>query len=192
MNNLSKNLLATITVALLIMNGFLIYQNLNLKAKLEKPAPVQIKEGKILTAFEALDINGKTVKVDYEGNNFKRVLFYFHPTCGWCKKQMPYWNELVSKADSRNFKFTAVTIDDNSEEIKDYINKFGMNSWEVLSMKKADADKSELSGTPTTVVLDSQGKVEKVWIGMWRDDELTDAGKYFSIDFTSVKTDKNS
>ena len=73
MNNLSKNLLATITVALLIMNGFLIYQNLNLKAKLEKPAPVQIKEGKILTAFEALDINGKTVKVDYEGNNFNNT-----------------------------------------------------------------------------------------------------------------------
>ncbi|MGI8468095.1 MAG: TlpA family protein disulfide reductase [Pyrinomonadaceae bacterium] len=176
---------------MLIANGFLIFQNLSLKSQLQAFAPKQIKEGNVFEVFQAKDVNGNVTKIDYDGNNSKRVLLYFHPTCGWCKKQMPYWKELVSNADPAKFKVTAVTVDDNADEIKGYMNTYGINSWDVLSIKKDDADKAELSGTPTTIVLDNKGKVEKVWVGMWRDKELADASDYFAIDFAKVETDGN-
>lgn len=187
--NVSKVTLPIITIALLITNGFLIFQNLTLKSQLQAFAPKQIKEGAVFDTFQAKNINGGVTKIDFAGNNSKRVLLYFHPSCGWCKKQMPYWKTLVSNADSAKFKITAITIDENANEIKKYMNTYGVNSWEVLSITKEDADKAEFSGTPATIVLDNQGKVEKVWTGMWRDKELADAGNYFNISFALLKTE---
>jgi peroxiredoxin len=189
MNTLSKSILPVITIALLVTNCFLIYQNLNLKSQLQYLAPKQIKEGTVLADFEGKDLNGNATKINYEGNDSKRVLLYFHPACGWCKKQMPYWKELVSKADTNKFKIVAVTTDDNRDAIKKYVDAFDISSWKVVLIKKEDAGKAELSGTPATVVLDDQGKIEKVWVGMWREHELVDAGKYFNMNFTAVKTE---
>ena len=187
----SKNIIPIITVVLLVINGLLIFQNLSLKSQLGKISPKEIKQGNTLANFNAKDLNGNLAVINYDEDNAKRVLLYFHPTCGFCKKQMPYWKELVSKADPAKYKVTAITTDENADAIKEYLNKYNVTSWETLSIKKEDADKAEFSGTPTTVVLDTSGKVEKAWVGMWREKELADAGNYFSIDFNKVKAETN-
>lgn len=187
MNIIAKNLLTIITLALLAVNGLLIFQNLKLKAQLDELSPKEIKAGNRLAPFIAKDLNGNRFAVNYNDGNAKRVLLYFHPTCGFCKKQMPYWRELVSKADPAKYKIDLITTETDTDSIKKYLDTYNINSWETFSIKKEDADKAELSGTPITVVLDDNGKVEKVWIGMWRDKEIADAGNYFSIDFNKVK-----
>lgn len=188
---LRKNLLSIITIALLVVNGLLIFQNLNLKSQLRASAPKQIKEGDTIAAFDARDLNGNPAKVNYGEKSAKRVLLYFHPTCGFCKKQMPYWKELVSKADSQKYKIDLITTETDADSVKKYLDDYGVGSWETLSIEKADADKAELSGTPATIVLDDDGKVEKAWVGMWRDEELADASDYFSVDFAKVKSEGN-
>ncbi len=190
--NITERILPIITIALLFVNGLLIYQNLSLKAQIEAFSPKGIKKGNKIFAFQAKDLNGDITKIDFDGNNTKRVLLYFHPTCGWCKKQMPYWKELVSNADSSKFKISAITAEENIDDVKDYLANYDANSWETFLITKEDASKAELTGTPVTIVLDNLGNVEKVWVGMWRDKEVQEATDYFSIDFNKIKTEINA
>lgn len=183
-NAIRKQILPLITLGLLIVNGLLIYQNFSLKSQLNGKKPIEIKEADVLGEFEAENLDGGIERITYNQTGAKRVLLYFHPKCGWCKKQMPYWKELVSNADSQRFEITAITNDSNVDELKGFINDYSINPWKVLIISEADVEKAHLNGTPITVVLDKHGKVEKVWIGMWRKNDLDEIGNYFDIRFT--------
>ena len=179
-----KTILITLTVALLIVNGLLVYQNLSLQANLNELAPPKIEAGNTLKDFAAKDLSGNPVQISYNDENKKTVLLYFQTQCGYCKKQMPYWNKLMAGIDKSKFNVAAVTAETDIAAIEKYLNNFEADAWKVLSIKSEDAKTAKLTGTPTTVVINNKGVVEKVWVGMWLNKDVSDAGQYFGLDFT--------
>ena len=188
----SSSVLKIVFALLLFANGVLLFQNLSLKSELKKLLPDEIKKGDVIANFSAKDLQGNVVSsVNSNSGNYKRILFYFHPTCGYCKKQMPYWIDLVLKTKHTQYKFIALTTEDNIQAVEHYLDIYGGREWNVWIMKQEDALDAKLSGTPITVVLGSNGNVEKVWVGMWHSKEILEVERYFDIDLASV-VPKNS
>ena len=63
------------------------------------------------------------------------------------------------------YKFIALTTEDNIEALRHYLNAHGAEGWNVWIMKPEDAREAKLSATPITVVLGDNGDAEKVWVG---------------------------
>lgn len=67
-----------------------------------------------------------------------------------------------------------------------YMKNYGIEDWEVLSVRSEDAKNAKLLATPVTVVVDNKGSVEKIWNGMWRGGDVASASDYFTIDFAHL------
>jgi peroxiredoxin len=183
--NKSQAILYAITLFLIITNFLLILQNLQLRSEVAAAEPAGgAREGDILEQFQAKNLNGSETRIDYHDGNKKRVLLFFKTTCGYCKKQMKYWKELVSNADPQKFRITAVTTETNTQAISDYLKSYEVEDWEVLSIKLEDAQKARFFVTPITVVIDNKGTVEKVWFGMWQNSSIDSLSKYFGVNFS--------
>lgn len=189
MKDKSQIFLIIISVMLLITNLFLVFQNLGLRATLKKFEPVGVEEGDIFQPFQARDLAGNIVKLDYDKNDSKKILLFFKTTCGYCHKLMPYWKELIENIDHSKYEITVITTEDNVREINDYAKKYNVENWKILSVNSDDAQKAKLLVTPITIVLNDKGVVENVWTGMWQNKELTSVSNYFSVDLYKVKAE---
>lgn len=169
-------------IALLGTNSMLIYQNLKLQTNLQKYTPREIEVGKRLNVMNTTDTLGAPRQIKFDGES-RRVLFYFHTKCGFCSRQMPYWKKLVALADKDEYRFTAITTESDSEAIRNYLNKFQVEAWEVLGITEEVARSADFTATPTTIVVNNDGVIVKVWVGMWKENDLAEAEKYFHIDF---------
>lgn len=168
----SQIFLLGISTLLLIVNIFLIFQNLQLKSEIETLEPTKTKEGDVLSNFRAKDLSGNETKLDFGENNTKRILFFFRTTCGYCKEQMNYWKGLVSNIDRQEYKVIAITTETDTQAIRDYMKNYEIEDWEVLMINPEDAYNARLIVTPITVVVGNKGIVEKVWIGINRSESI--------------------
>lgn len=185
MKNISQSILIIIVFGLILSNGVLIWQNLSLKTQISnQKALIEVKEGDFFNSFDTEDFQGININLDFTKDNRKKVLLYFRTTCSFCKEQMRYWKELVASIDNKTYRVIALTTETDVNIIKNYIKSHAIENWEVLTLNANDAEKAKLSATPITVVVDNQGKVEKAWIGMWRENEIKSASEYFAVDFT--------
>lgn len=178
-------ILYLISTLLLVTNIFLIFQNLNLRAQLKETQPLQVEEGETLDKFQAKNLKGEEIKIDYSPNN-KRILLFFRTTCGYCQKQMKYWKDLTSNADRQNYKITAITTETDIQAIENYMKTYDVENWEVLIINPEDARKAKLLATPITIVVNNKGVIEKVWTGMWQTNDIDSASKYFALNFSDT------
>lgn len=187
----SQVVLTIVASMLLVTNLLLVFQNLDLRSKLKKFEPIEVEVGDVFEPFQAKSLNGNVTSINYDENDSKKILLFFKTTCGYSQKQMSYWKDLAKDIDSQKYKIIAITIEDNTQTLKDYLRENKIENWEVLSIKPEDAQKAKLLATPVTVVLNSKGIVEKAWKGMWQEKEVADASDYFAIHFTKVKMEIN-
>lgn len=184
-NKIKSNILPFITIALLAINLLLVYQNVNLRSRLNPVSPKRIKKGDLFVISNVADF-AKDSASSFENtdNNKKQIFLYFHPNCGYCKKQMPYWKDLVSKVDSARYQIIPVTTETNQKAVQQFLADYGCESWKVLTVSQDSASKANLLGTPTTVSVDNKGKVEEVWEGLWQSKEIESADEYFAINLS--------
>lgn len=172
-----------VVIMLLISNVFLIYQNLNLRSQVGASQPNEIEVGKTLNQFQGKNLNGEESNINYSDNDKKTVLLFFSTTCGFCHKQMKYWKSLIADGKREHFRFVAVTTDNDTQAVKDYLKKYDIEDWNTLMIDSEQAKKSNLLSTPITLVVNNKGIVEKSWTGLWQADQLDSAEKYFAINF---------
>lgn len=186
----SQVILFVVTALLLITNISLIYQNLNLRSQLSGSRPLQVAVGDRLNEFQTKNLNGIETKINYSEDDKKRILLFFKTTCGYCQKQMTYWKELVSGANGQNYKVTAITTETDVQAIEDYKQKYKIQDWEVLIINPEEAQTAKLLATPITIIADNEGIVEKVWTGLWQNNDVDSAGKYFALNFSETAKTK--
>lgn len=121
--------------------------------------------GKPITAFEATDTQGKTVKFpgDYKG---KVVLIDFWATwCGPCMKEMPNVVKAYNKHHQNGFEILGVSLDNEKSvaNMPDVMTKAGMTWRQIADGKywKAEiAQKYVVNSIPATFLVDgTTGKI---------------------------------
>ena len=175
--NRSSLLLSGLLLIVGTMNVLLIMQNLKLRAALEESAPKRLKTGDILTAFTAHNLDGARINVKYGYDSPKRVMLFFSPRCRYCVSQFVSWIPLIQNASASKTEVLLVALDTEEElEIKSFLESVDCppqsEAFKVALIPDNVREAYRFSVTPTTVVISSEGVVQKAWNGVADSKEL--------------------
>lgn len=152
-------------VVLVGINAYLLIQNRRLSSSIDDVLEAShLNSGAIVSTLRGVDIEGHNVIIDYVEGDRKTVLFIFTPDCGYCEQIMPFWQGISEKIDRRAFRVFAVSL--KSDGTKEFVSRYRLTSSPVLEKVYFEGSNSyKFSQTPETVLIDADGKVEKVWKG---------------------------
>lgn len=159
---------------LLLVNVLLVQQNKKLKDLARRPdRALEVKPGTALPPLEGFDSNGVRQVVDYGQGSQKTVLLVLTPRCSACEKNMPNWEAIISGLDQRSFRLIAVSL--HSEGLKEYASQHGIDRIPILTTIDPKYRVAyNLALTPPIILIDADGKVEKVWTGLPNGEEKLD------------------
>lgn len=129
------------------------------------------KDRKAAPDFALKDINGQTVHIsDYKG---KVVLLDFWATwCGPCKIEIPWFMEFEQQLKDRGFAVLGVSMDEDGwGVVKPYLQEMKVNYRVVLGNDQVGEQYGGVESLPTTFLIDRQGKIASVHIGLSRGKE---------------------
>lgn len=154
------------------------------------PRPVlagtRVENGDVLGDFSGKTSKGETFHLsDYKG---KVVLLNFWATwCGPCVMEIPDLIKLQEKYGEKGFQIVGLSADDNLELAADFAKEHGIN-YPVL-LVPTDGDSREalrplgaISGLPTSILLDKNGKI------VWRMEGISPAEKPFDVISNELKS----
>ena len=115
--------------------------------------------------LEAVLLNGE--KVNLEKWKGKVVMINFWATwCPVCRAEMPGWQKFYEANKAKGFEMIALSVDDGEEEVRAFAaeKKYRFPiGWRFD--KAEDDDFPTVRGTPTTYIVDRQGKVALKQVG---------------------------
>jgi thiol-disulfide isomerase/thioredoxin len=131
-----------------------------MKRAMAAPKPAEtpaFKTGKKLDAFSAYDMKGNLVDTKQLKGKVLVINFWF-TTCPPCKAERPYLNQIADdyKSDS-NVVFIAIALD-QKEQLEPYLKEYEFK-YNVIPAGKKIVDSYKISGFPTQLIVDKEGKV---------------------------------
>ena len=178
--------LSACCVVLLAANIALIHQNSQLKAQLSLPPPVmEAAAGAQVPDLRGVDLEGKPVEVLYGKDSRKVLVLVFSPTCPFCDQNWPKWQQVISSLDRSAVR--PVLVDVTSTTTAGFVSQHQLSSLPVIL--KADPRATvdyRMHLTPQTILVDPNGKVEKVWTGVLNDSSLADLKQHLADSNTTV------
>jgi peroxiredoxin len=165
------SLMCILGVVLLFVNVLLVQQNKKLKVLAGKPdRALEVSPGTELPPLEGLDSNGNRHSVNYGQDSRKTVLLVLSPRCNACEENMPNWKEIINRLDRQSFRAVAISL--QSEVSKEYAIQRGIDQIPVLTNVDPKYRVAyNLALTPQMILIGADGKVEKVWTGVLREEE---------------------
>ena len=123
--------------------------------------------------FTLKDYTGKPVHMaDYKG---KVVLVNFWATwCGPCKYEIPMFVELQQKYGARGVTFLGISIDDEAEALKPFVDEHKMNYPVLVGLGHEDVQDAygPLMGVPVTVIVGRDGNICTRHFGLRPKDQI--------------------
>lgn len=106
---------------------------------------------------------GKKVNLDNVDFSEKRktVVLALQTTCHFCNESAPFYKKLIEEAKGKNIKFVAV-FPTKVEDSQRHLTELQIRGFEV---KQALPSVLDASGTPTLIITNDRGEVEKFWVG---------------------------
>jgi hypothetical protein len=120
-----------------------------------KPASAQQQAGPSLVGRRLPEIAGVSFN-----QSPHTLLIVMRSTCKFCDASAPFWQRLIESRQGSVQNLRVVAISDESAEIShEYLRRHGLTVDSVVS------GKVPTPGTPTLLLVDSQGVVKESWIG---------------------------
>ncbi|HEX8283238.1 MAG TPA: redoxin domain-containing protein [Pyrinomonadaceae bacterium] len=160
-NNLKGNIevgaQVAIAIAMLLIAGVVVKRNFF-------PTPAATSNH---PQIESLNVPG----VDWQQNH-KTLVFFLMKDCVYCKSSAPLYRELIEEASKRGVKLLAI-LPNRLEQARAYVRSLDLPIEDVRSGPLSDY---QVSGTPTVLFVDAQGKVRSAWFGAapGRDQQMRD------------------
>ena len=181
-----KSWLSTgLILVLCVVSLLLIKQNLDLRKQLAAGGRTIdlttnfLQPGDVVTPVTATDLEGRPYQLDYKKDGRQRLLLYFSPNCPYCRQQSPLWRDLLDKVDSNRFTVIGVVSDREDKRLvsahADAVGYFKTKTPLPLVFFDSESLGSyKLSATPTTLLINEDGRVEHAWIGKWDETSATE------------------
>jgi peroxiredoxin len=180
----AATLLGLLVLALVALNTALIIQNRRLRATASDRSIV-LKEGTVVPPISGMDINNNKFALDYGNDPRKTVMLVFSPRCSFCTKNMPNWAAIAKGLDRKSYRIVAVSI--FAEGVKEYVGEHKLADVPIIAEVDPKARVSyEMNVTPETILIDSRGKVEKIWTGVLYTDERAEVERLLGLKLPTI------
>jgi peroxiredoxin len=130
--------------------------------------------GKPAPSFTLQDLNGKQVSLsDFEA---KVVILDFWATwCGPCVVEIPHFVELYEQYKDQGFAMVGISVDrKGASVVKSFAQKHQVNYPILMTDGQVEKAYGDITGIPTTFVIDSAGKIRRKYVG-YRDKAVFEA-----------------
>jgi len=98
---------------------------------------------------------------------------------------MPNWKAIAQGLDRNAYRIVAVSI--LSEGVKEYMAQHELTDVPVIAeVDPKNRVSYEMTVTPQTILIDSDGKVEKVWTGFIQGDELSEIERVLGLKLPTI------
>ncbi|MDX2040168.1 MAG: TlpA disulfide reductase family protein [Acidobacteriota bacterium] len=140
-----------------------------------KPRNIATAQTTAAPDFRLKDVAGKDLTLsDYKG---KVVVVNFWATwCGPCKMETPWLVELREQYHQKGFEIIGVSVDSLDEydpaDVSAFIKEYKVRYPIVMATKEVVDDFGPVTGLPTTLLIDRQGKVQYRHRGLISFDDL--------------------
>ncbi|MFH0931276.1 MAG: TlpA disulfide reductase family protein, partial [Candidatus Zixiibacteriota bacterium] len=166
---LKTQLWSLILIVLIVVMGveilLLVQENQKLRKALYRPRGSfkVLGPGEKVPSLVGINLEGKELKIEYPSSE-RTVLFWFSPVCPSCEENLEFWKEIYRKHSSENLRFIGVTSfgKDNTE---DFVKKFQLEFPVLIVSDISLLDQYKVEVIPQTVLIDTNGVVQKVWPG---------------------------
>lgn len=175
---------ALLLVAVVGLNLMLLKQNRDLKAAIAKsPRETVVKPGQVLPALHGRTITGESLTVSYGNDTRKTILLVFAPGCDFCSQNMPNWHRIIRSLDPSIYRVVALSI--RSDGSRQYVETHKLNAIPAITeLDPKDRVSYELNVTPETILIDSDGKVEAVWAGVFGEEDRKQIKEMLGVDLS--------
>lgn len=171
-------LTASLILILCVVNLLLIKQNLDLRKQLAAGGRTidlttnVLKAGDVVSSVTATDLDGNPYQLEYKTDSRKRILLFFSPHCPYCVQQSPLWRDLLEKVDRTRFMVVGVVSDsEDKRSVSAHVDASGYSKAKlplpIVFFDNEMLGTYKLTATPTTLLIDKDGKVEHNWVGKW-------------------------
>lgn len=180
-----------LVVILATSNGLIIYQNFKMRKALAGEQPLALQTGESVPSFAGKTIDGNPLRVDYSGQGPKKLFFYFTPPCRFCAKQFAYWRDILAHVDTNQFEVIGLVKEtEDVDKLKSYLHQMGCSSdspvsLEVVLVSNDVLQRYKLAPTPATLIVSNRGIVEKDWIGLWDEENISAASSALGFAISS-------
>lgn len=159
MNNLAKRIeiIANIslTIAALLLSTVLVKSYLFNNSPTPNPSPAPLIAENQLQKGTKIPLQD----IDWQKNG-STLLLAVSTTCHFCTESAPFYQRLVKeRGDTR----LVALLPQTAGEGQSYLTKLGVNVDEV---KQISPTAIGLRGTPTIILVDSQGRISNTWVGV--------------------------
>lgn len=161
-----------------LVNVLLIRQNLDLRRQLAAGGRTLdlttnvLRTGDVVTPVTATDLDGRPYQLDYKKDGRHRLLLFFSPNCPYCEQQSPLWRDLLDNVDKDRFTIVGIVSDrEDRRTVAAHAERAGYFKTKtrlpVVFFDNDSLGNYKLTATPTTLLIDEDGKVEHAWVGKW-------------------------
>jgi peroxiredoxin len=122
------------------------------------PAAADLRPGQPAPDFTLRGNSGANLKLKEQRG--KVVLINFWATwCGPCRQEMPLLDALYKRYRDAGFVLLGVNVDDSPDKARTMARGLGVSFPVLFDANKAVSRSYQVSGMPTTVIVDRDGKV---------------------------------
>lgn len=114
---------------------------------------------------EAVDIR----KIPVRGPT---LLIATRSTCGFCTDSIPFWRTLAE------FPIVWLAVGEDPTTNRKYLLDQGLQAEHVTTL--ADAGATKIGSTPTILLIDKDGVIKRVWVGLLAAEEQADVRSRFA------------
>ena len=176
------------------MNFLLLRQNWQMRGALAKTRPAEtakLPEGALLPAFAGTNLTGELAHISYGTGEPRRMFLYFTPTCPYCREQFVYWKEILQQAQAKGIEVVGlVDAREDQARLENYLEQMGCGAKSPFPLRAVMVQtevkqKYKLQSTPITILIKSDGALEKQWVGRWTSDEAHNAAASLGLNLSS-------
>jgi peroxiredoxin len=182
-----------ILVASVVLNVALIVRVGQLEFNLRAAAALRvianrnaIATGDVIPELQATGADGRRTTIALAGQQQPTVIYVFSPTCHWCTRNWQNVNMLAGRL-RESHRMVGVSL--SARELAGYIRKVkvGFPVYSADIDKPVGSGKKEFSGaTPQTVLVDTNGKIQRIWSGAYFDATGREMEAFFGVSFPGL------
>jgi peroxiredoxin len=139
------------------------------RAEAELSEQSMLSKGDTVPPFQVVNLDGTKELVNPRRERGKTLLIAFSAHCPFCAKSVEQWNRVVDQSTGLNVRIIGICVDSLQQTTGFLARHGGRFPAYSIADDTALSRRLKLSLVPQTLMLDSTGKVLRVWGGMFDD-----------------------
>jgi hypothetical protein len=176
----NKNDLFLLTL-LLVSLSLNLYLGVKLKSVPRvsaEPSTPKLNPGMTVQAITATNGLGKEERITYSDSPAPTVFYVFSPSCGWCERNTKNINAITSLRKN-SFRFIGLALSDQG--LAGYTDSHHLDFPIYKNVSPESIEMLGLASTPQTIVIGSDGKVLKNWVGAFTARVQPEIEQFFDV-----------